>query len=172
MRIHIHKARGRWELLVECSIDGASVDARSDHADAREAAAEAAGLLRTWSSDVDGAKPLASLWIVFGRSMKMDDFALCVSATSRIGAVREAAKKLGHSWQVSLDDHDDLHVVVNGRDEKVYPVEDGWEQGDPDWFWDVGVAPAEIGVDLDVEETWEWTEEEVEEEEVTTCSHD
>jgi hypothetical protein len=169
VRIHIHKSgdRGRWELLAECSIDGASVDARSEHADAREAAAEAAGLLRTWSSDVDGAKPLASLWVVLGRSTKMDDFALCVSARSRVEAAAEAARKLGHPWQTSRDDHGELHVVVNGHDPKVYPVEDGWEQGDPRWFWDVGVAPAEIGVDLDDERTWEWTEEEV-----TTCSHD
>jgi hypothetical protein len=162
MKISIREVKGRYELLAECSIDGASVDARSDHADAREAAAEAAGLLRTWSSDVDGAKPLASLWIVLGRSMKMDDFALCVSARSRVEAVAEAARNLGHTWQTSRDDRDELHVVVNGRDESVYPVKDGWEQGDPGLFWDVGVAPAEIGVDLDVEETWEWTEEELE----------
>ncbi|KKM73371.1 hypothetical protein LCGC14_1411090 [marine sediment metagenome] len=159
MKIEIGKWDGVYEARVECLADGQSVTHHSTHETAYDAAREAEAVLRAWSTTEGECPELERLWLVIGESDKLDDLVYVVPAATRLGAVANVARMLVLPWSTSHGDSDDLRIIINARSE--YPVKDGWET--PRWFWDVGCAPFKVGSDMQIDGTWDWEQDEVEE---------
>jgi hypothetical protein len=159
VKLEIYEQRGRWVVRAEGGFDNRTVTHVSDHKTACDAARAAAGVLRSWSTTEGRCKPYEELWLVFGESEKLRDFARIASGGTRLEAARAVAKVLGDSCATSRDCHDNLRVVIDEHNDGVLAV-DGWET--PHWFWMVGVTPLELGVNLADDEAWDWSEEEVE----------